>query len=385
MVTKKLREKWEAEMRLTALASAFCVAGLAGLGGVSSASAQALACGQSYTVKAGDTLQRLTNRAYGPGKSYNLMYRPNSGVIGSNPSAIEIGMVLQVPCRDGAQPTVATARPAVETPAARPRNATLVNAPERSTARDKIRFVTADDFAPFTDRSLPEGGMVTELLDTALKRVLTTDEYQIDFINDWDAQFSPLVSDGHYEFTFPWYRPNCDVSEKLGENSQFRCNNLAWSDPIFEQIISYYVRADGTSDFKSHSDLFGSTICRPVGWATFMLEEKDLSPPRVIMLTPDSPADCFEALLEGRADVVPMASITAEDAISKLQIANLVSEIPQLATVVHLHAAASIDNPQKEELLTVLNEGIRQIRNDGKWFEIVQRHLINHARSTVSN
>ncbi len=375
-------------MRFTALASAFCLATVASVGFTTNASAQALACGQSYTIKPGDTLQRLTNRAYGPGKSWQLMYKPNAAVVGPNPSQIEVGMVLQIPCRDGA--TSAATSASTTTSAARPRNTTTASAAAAAPApapqqRMRFRMVTADDFAPFTDRSLPKGGMITELLDTAMKRVVSEDDYKIDFVNDWGAQFSPLLSDGHYEFTFPWYRPNCDVIEKLGENSQFRCNNLAWSDPVFEQIISYYVRPNQVQAFTKHSDLFGLTVCRPVGWATFMLEEKDISPPRVTMFTPDSPTDCFEALLEGRVDVVPMASITAEDTIAKLDVANLVAEAPDLATIVHLHAVASIDNPQKDELLAVVNKGIQEIRNDGKWFEIVQRHLIAHARATASN
>ncbi|MGB0506166.1 MAG: hypothetical protein ACPGGK_08200, partial [Pikeienuella sp.] len=371
-------------MRLTAVACALGVATLIGSGAQAQSS---IACGQHYTIASGDTLQRVTRRAYGDGRSYHFIYKANRDVVGNNPSAIEIGMRIFVPC-DGQQPAaaaVATPAPAKPAPAAvaavQPAAASPSGAFSANRRDNRIRFVTANGFAPFTDDDLQNGGMVTELVDLAMKRTVRDDQYKIDFVNDWGAHFSPLLEDGHYEFGFPWYRPNCDVIEKLGENSQFRCRNLAWSDPVFEQVIGYYMRADDQSNPTTHAGLFGRTFCRPVGWATFMMEEKDLTPPRITMITPSTAAECFEALLEGRADVVVMASITADDTISKLGAGELVAEQARLSSIVKLHVVTSIDNPDKDRLMAVLNEGIQSIRSDGKWFEVVQRHLIAHART----
>lgn len=385
-------------MRLTALASAFCVAGVASFGGVTSASAQALACGQSYTVKAGDTLQRLTNRAYGPGKSYDLMYRPNAAVIGSNPSAIEIGMVLQIPCRDGATPT-ASAASASSTVAARPRSTAPAAAPAAAAAipaslnangvggalSSKVRVLTGSDWAPFQNQDQEQGGMITEIMATALEGELGNEGYKIDFINDYSAHLGTLIADLAYDVSFAWFRPNCDVIDKLGDDSQFRCRSLDWSDPVFEQIIGYYVRADDPNKPQTHSDLFGRTVCRPKGYATFMMEEVDLVEPRIALVRPTATEQCFEMLLNGEADAVVLASTVADDAISRIGAASLVAEVPELATIATMHAVTSINNPRKDAQLEVINRGLRGLRENGKWFEIVQRHLIAHARNTASN
>lgn len=389
-------------MRITALASAFCVAGLASLGGVSSASAQALACGQSYTIKAGDTLQRLTNRAFGPGKSYNLMYRPNAAVIGKNPSAIEVGMVLQIPCLNGATANNAAAASTASTTAARPRNTTQVAAPAPTAAAiatpaslssngiggalsSRIRIVTGSDWAPFQNQDQEQGGMITEIMATALQNELGGDGYKIDFINDYSAHLNVLIADLAYDLSFAWFRPNCDVIEKLGEDSQFRCNSLAWSDPVFEQIIGYYVRKDDPNQPQTHSDLFGRTVCRPKGYATFMMEEVDLVAPRIGLVRPAATETCFEMLLNGEADAVVLASTVADDALARIGGGSLVSEVPELATIATLHAVTSINNPRQDAQLEVINRGVRGLRENGKWFEIVQRHLIAHARNTASN
>ena len=78
------------------------IAGMAGVVGASlsliPAQAQSLACGGDYTVARGDTLQKISRLAYGPDASYNALYKANRSVVGANPSLIEVGMVLTMPC-----------------------------------------------------------------------------------------------------------------------------------------------------------------------------------------------------------------------------------------------------------------------------------------------
>jgi len=65
--------------------------------------------------------------------------------------------------------------------------------------------------------------------------------------------------------------------------------------------------------------------------------------------------------------------------------ADQIAEQPQLSTVATMHAVTSINNPNKDAQLAVLNEGIRDVRESGAWFEIVQRHLVEHSKRTASN
>jgi len=54
-----------------------------------SASAQAIACGGSYTVKAGDTLSLIAQRAYNDASAFQVLFSANSTIIGPNPSLIK--------------------------------------------------------------------------------------------------------------------------------------------------------------------------------------------------------------------------------------------------------------------------------------------------------
>ncbi len=94
-------------MRNSALACVVGLAGLFGAGTISTpAEAQSLACGGTYTIQRGDTLQKVTRMAYGEGLSYNFIYPANQHVVGPNPPQIEVGMVIRVPCRNGQTPGV---------------------------------------------------------------------------------------------------------------------------------------------------------------------------------------------------------------------------------------------------------------------------------------
>lgn len=355
-------------MRSNIIAGAALVAGALSGG---AAAAQDIACGGAYTVVRGDTLQLITNRAYGPEKSYQLLYSANRETIGRNPSLIEVGMRLDIPCLD---------QPAASAPARiEPLQTTGVLPPPTPRA---LRIVTATDWAPYHDQAREGGGMLVEVLNTALRRVMEPEEYRIDFINDWNAHLQPLLADLAYDFAFSWFRPNCDVVDRLAEGSQFRCRNLEWSDPLFEQVVGYYTRA-GEPSPATHRELFGRTLCRPRGYSNFMLEEHELVEPNIRFVDPPSPKDCFRMLVAGEADVVVIATTVADDALAGLGAASSVAEQPQLAAVATLHAVTSVNNPRKAAQLALINDGLRQIREDGTWFEIVQRHLIAHARATA--
>lgn len=355
---------------------------------IPSVQAQSLSCGGSYTIKRGDTLQKLTNQVYGLGNSFFTIYNANKAVIGPNPSLIEVGMVLNIPCTGSAAPVpVAAAAPTTPVNVA-PSPMATVAAPSAlipvSTSRP-MRIVTGSGWAPFQDQEQEQGGMLNEIVKTAFSTQVGPEDFKIDFINDYASHLEILVADMTYDMSSAWYRPNCEVYEKLGRESQFRCDSLEFSDPVFEQIVSYYVRASENPAPKVHSDLFGKRICRPTGFAMFMMEEKDIVEPNIELVRPTSVKECFELLVNNEVDAVVLATTAADSMIGELGIRDQVVETPELATISTLHVVTAINNPNKEMFITTVNNGLKELRENGKWFEIVQRHLIEHARKTAIN
>ena len=370
-------------------AGAFCVL-LAALVGIvaglpSEAAAQArIACGSFYRVAPGDTLHRIATRAYGKG-NYQAIFAANREIL-PDTSRIEIGDELLIPCLDGTGPR--TRREALalgiaagaETAAGGGAPAPAASAAEASASAimpddGGIGFLTGSDFAPFAHRTLPEGGMITELVRLAMARAAPERKVDVTFIDDWPAHLG-LLDQGAYDLGFPWYRPDCSRADRLSASMRRRCAGFDFSDPLFEVAIGYYVRAgDPLAGAAAYDGLFGRRLCRPAGYFTFDLDQEDLREPNATLIFPPAALDCFTWLMRGEVDVVTLNRSLATAEISRLGLDGRVAEITALASAQTLHVVAPKGDPQGRAYLDLVNAGLADLRASGRWFEVVSRHL----------
>ncbi|MEP3846058.1 MAG: LysM peptidoglycan-binding domain-containing protein [Paracoccaceae bacterium] len=345
-----------------ATGSAFTLA--IGLSAIAS-TAYSQECGEVYTVRAGDSLSQIASRVYGSAGTFQIIYSANSASIGPNPGVIVIGTRLDIPCLDNVSQSTADPEAIA--------NADTTEALPAPLA-DVIRVVAGGNWAPFLNEEQAQGGMLAEIINVALENATDSPKYSIDFINDWGAHLTPLISDHRYDFSLAWFRPNCDIVDRLGDGSKFRCNNLLWSETLFEQILGYCTPV-GEATPATYNDLFGKTICRPAGHSTFMLEEHDLVEPNVTMVRADTPQECFLGLAEGRYDLAALAVDTADGIIKSEALGDRITPNHSLSQVLTAHAVISNTNPNAEDYLKVLDDSLLEMKSNGEWFNIVRRHL----------
>ena len=346
-----------------ALAVAFMATG-------TTAAAQAVECGAAYTVASGDSLSKIADVVYGDPSAFQIIYSANSAVIGPNPGVISVGMQLDVPCLGN---TVASTAAPIREDVGVER---LPFPNER-----EIRVAQGTNWAPFANEEQAQGGMLTEIANVALANSANSTPYKIDFINDWGAHLTPLITDHAYDISLSWFKPNCDQIARLGEDSQFRCNNFDWTEPMFEQVFGYYTRASEPA-IASYSDMLGKTICRPSGFATFQLEENDLKEPNIKLVRPSAVEDCFTGLIDGSVDAVALATDTADGAMLATGTTDQVRYNEPLSQTLTIHGVISKNNPQGAQMLAEFNSGLNVIKDSGEWFEIVRRHLTAHRAAT---
>jgi len=140
------------------LLSALAIASVLTAGGLtnsSPAAAQSIKCGKAYKIVRGDSLSEIAQRAYRGSASFQLLYSVNSGTIGPNPSLIQEGAILKIPCLDKVAPSTAS------TTAIRQVSTTEALPPP---APRQIRFVVGTDWAPFTNEDQAQGGGDEELV-----------------------------------------------------------------------------------------------------------------------------------------------------------------------------------------------------------------------------
>ncbi len=336
---------------------------------VGPAVAAELECGTPYKVAPGDSLSQIAYAAYGSADNFQIIYSANTDVIGKNPGLISVGSELKIPClEEKAEESIADASAIVDE-----ETTEQLPAPKAET----ISIVVGGNWAPFTEESLEQGGMITEIANVAMAQSSVKPDYKIDFINDWGAHLNPLIADHHYDISLVWFRPNCNVMDLLGEGSKFRCNNLDWSESMYEQIFGYYTDIE-KPEFTSYDQFQGKTICRPEGYSTFMLEEKGLSDPIITLAIAPSPEACFEGLAEGEYDAVALAHDTAQGVIASLGLKEKVRYNEGISQALTLHAVTAKTNPNGEAALAALDDGLRTIKDNGEWFKIIRRHLTKH-------
>lgn len=353
-------------MGLRKLASVFLFV----LAGASAAHAQDT-CGGTYRVQSGDSLSLIADRMYKDAGMWTAIHNNNLATIGQSPDRIRVGMKLTLTCLNGLPAGLPDGTPVeAVTRAAQP----LTIAPGTAATRQKINLLTADDYAPFTDRKSLNGGLVTEVVQAAMDEAAPDEGFAIHWVNDWSAHLEPLLSNALLDLGFPWLRPDCE-----GNPSQYRCENFHFSDPMFEMLVLLFTDSARPIQFGSDDDIIGKTLCRPAGYYTHDLEKNGrnwLSEEKITLEQPDSVADCFEMLTEGAVDAVALNEFTGRTAIKDLGLSDQVSIVQgRPLSIEGLHVVVHKTHPQAEDMLATINAGLREIKANGAYQGIIDAHM----------
>lgn len=340
----------------------------------SSLSAHAQTCGNEYVLKEGDSLARISQSVYGDPGKWTVIFYANQDRLGSGNSIMIPGQSIRVPCLSGERklPVEAT------TPAVSATPAPVI----KSGLVDRLEFLTADDYAPFTDRSLPSGGMITNIVTSAMEELNKDDKvnlnHKVSWVNDWSAHLNPLLTTRAFDLGFPWFKPPCANFAELDKGAQFRCRRFFFSDPIFEPLILFFVKKDASFTFKSDAEVIGRTLCRPAGYFTFDLDQDGrnwVKDGHVTMVQPPSVEECFRLLNDGSVDAVALNEFTGRAAMAKLGLTKKIRAIERPISITALHVVVSKTHPHARTMLHYVNSAFRRLRETGGFDRIVETHL----------
>ncbi len=339
-----------------------------GFGFASVANAQDIECGTEYTVKAGDYLTNIARRVYQEPDSYKLIYDSNLEAIGEDPEFICPGLVLEIPCVEND-----VIKTAVQNNIA---SASI----DRDAGNSPFRIALYHQWAPFLDEKSESGGMLTEIVRRALEESTDKPAFKMHFVSDFKFILNPLLVDHAYDMSVGHTKPNCEAFDDLSEESQFRCNSLDWSQPLYEEVIGYH-SLNGMPTLNQHSDLFGKSICRPDGYSTADMDVAGVKEPAIEMVRPATPADCVAAVIDGKADYAALSTDVVQGLAKELDVESLIKVHEPLNHVSTVHVVTAKSHPQAQSMLQVVDNGLDKLKNSGEWFNIVRSHLVEHRAS----
>lgn len=326
-------------------------------------------CTKAYTIAKGDSLSTIAQRAYGSAAKYSMIYYANVNVLTSGPAVLQVGQELRIPCLDEAKQAPKQAEAVASTSSAE--TTTAANTENKL----EIQLLTAGDYQPFTDQSLPNGGLITELVAAALKSESLA--YKLTWINDWSAHLDPLLKEKKYDMGFPWLNPGCPNVEHM------RCQFL-FSTPIFQMLEVLFTRNEQPLKFETDDDMIGHTLCRPSGYFTHDLERPGrewLKKNLVKLEQPQSVKDCFELLMAGKVDAVAMNDFTGRETVAKMGLQDKVTPLPRELSVEGLHVLIHKTHPRATILMNSLNKGLKTVQDSGEYDAIMDKHLLNHWKT----
>ena len=223
-----------------------------------------------------------------------------------------------------------------------------------------IALVSGDDYKPYADSKLPEGGMSTELVKKAFAEV--KQDIKVDWL-PWKRGLDE-TKDGKFAGTFPYLR------------TPEREKDFLYSDPIVKIQDFPFVKGGAKKfNFSKIETLAGSTICLPLGWAPTPKLVEMIKTKSIKVESPKDLSTCVKMVATNRADyfITDEAQGLATLKVSGLAVDSVVmTDVPLADTTLYLIASKS--TPGSKEMLSSFNKGLEAIRKNGTYAKVVKAH-----------
>lgn len=334
-------------------------------------------CGSEYVIKEGESLAQIAAKVYGSPSQWTIIFYANQDRLGANASLLVPGLSIKLPC------ITATQQPEPLPEAATTPAAPIAPAPfELSSLVRRIEFLTADGYTPFTGRSLPNGGMLTNVLSASMDLIKNQAKgafnYNISWVNDWAAHLNPLLITRAFDVGFPWVKPDCDNFPLLDQDGKYRCQKFFFSDPLYEIVTVLFVKKDSPIAFASDDEIVGKTLCQPAGYATYELDKGGrnwVKDNKIILMRPQTMEECFRLLDSGAVNAVVTSDLTGQALAASLNMADRVRALERPLAIGTLHVIVTKTHPHARTILYYVNSALAKLKETGEYEKIVEDHL----------
>jgi len=232
----------------------------------------------------------------------------------------------------------------------------LVAGPAMAWADEPLRLVTGTGYPPFSDETLPEGGLATAIVKAAFDAAGLG--YTIDII-PWKRGYAQTV-DTAPDATFP-YTP-----------TEARHEAVLYSDPLFELPVQIFSAASAPIIFHGPPDVLGKTICEPIGFVEYWPFADMIRADRLTLLETHSLASCARNIVDGRAQFIVATPLVANYAAKAAGVEGRLVALGDVLTTDTLHLVVGKANKRATEILDAFNDGLRKIRENGRFDAIVK-------------
>ncbi|TVQ55968.1 MAG: LysM peptidoglycan-binding domain-containing protein [Rhodobacteraceae bacterium] len=283
--------------------------------------AQPIECGGEYVVRPGDTLQRIAVRAYGPEANWRTLWQVNEGRLRRDPSLIEVGDRVLVPCLD-------------------PEGAPYPASVDASEPVGPIRVAFVD---------APGGGPALHaVVRMALTRRIGEEEVIYEdtaTLRPGDPPEAPVGA-----AVVAVVQPDCASD---APPARAACEDRVWSVPLREIVVSAFSRAEhGDADLTAQERL-----CLQIGLPAALAVDMGFTEVAAFA-PPQTAAACLGALAAGETDAAVVETSAAEAETARLALGATLVEHTALARAATLRAAAKAGDAEGARAVAAIDAAL---------------------------
>lgn len=225
---------------------------------------------------------------------------------------------------------------------------------------ERLRLVTGDGYAPFTGQALPGGGILSQVVQAALR------QRQVDSELDWRPWNRGLLMtlNGAYDATFPYVR-----SAELEKDYHY-------SEPLLVVRQHIFSRSDEVYEVDDLPALAGKKLCYPLGWQLPVAIQVMVEQGLLTRHAPIGLNECARLLLLGRDDFFIANGPIGEVALSLTEQPFAQFRRSQSAFAqTTLHVIVPRRHPHAHRVLQRFNEGLALLRDGSEYQRLMERYL----------
>lgn len=236
-----------------------------------------------------------------------------------------------------------------------------------SALAEPVRLVTGDDYAPFTGKALPAGGMLTQVVRGAFQYA------QLPSSLDWQPWNRGYLKTlrGDYDATFPYVRT--PQREEL----------FLYSEPLFTAEQHIFSRAGEVIELTDVASMQGRRLCYPLGWQPPPVIQQLLDAGQLVRHSPAGLNECALLLLMERDDFFISDRRLGETALRLTGVP--VEQFRRSESAISrstLHLIVPRRHPQAAVIIAQFNQGLALLRANGDYQRLLERSLQQVEQAT---
>lgn len=291
---------------------------------------------ETYVVRPGDTLSVIARKVYGDTEKWTEIYRANKHLI-RDADSIKVNWKLYVPAAQ-----------------------TLLSKSGPDTSA--VKLVTGNNYPPYAGQDLPNLGMITEIVARIFQKMGHKPEIEF-----WSWKFGyDAAGECMFAATFPYMK------------SPEREKKFLFSQPIYDGLVSCFVKEGFPGKFEKPEDLAGLTFCEAEGYYTPGIDA--LVKNNLVKVKKVKEVDtCFKMLKQGLADIVAVDQLVGRKQLKTLYGSTKgFREFDKALAIEPLHLMIPKCHPNANVLVYKFNEALADLKRKGVVKNIVRRHLQNY-------